>query len=147
MDPKQRLRHGHGYSQSEMYAIKHDHLERVPDAIIYPKEEEATSLVQTASKHSVCLIPFGGGTNVSEALECPQNEKRMIVSVDIQRMNRIIWIDAINRMACIEAGAVGRHIMEDLAKYDLTMGPRAQQCRIFYSWRMNSNERQRHEKA
>jgi alkyldihydroxyacetonephosphate synthase len=46
----------------------------------------------------------------------------MIVSVDIQRMNRIIWIDPINRMACIEAGAVGRHLMEDLIKYDLTMG-------------------------
>jgi alkyldihydroxyacetonephosphate synthase len=60
VDPKQHLRHGHGHSQSEIYAIKHDHLERVPDVIIYPKkEQEVTSLVQTASKHSVCLIPFG----------------------------------------------------------------------------------------
>jgi alkyldihydroxyacetonephosphate synthase len=33
-----------------------------------------------------------------------------------------MWIDPINRMACIEAGAVGRHIMEDLVKYGLTMG-------------------------
>jgi alkyldihydroxyacetonephosphate synthase len=123
LDPKQRLRHGHGHSQSEMYAIKHGHLERVPDAIIYPKnEEQVASLVQAASKHSVCLIPFGGGTNVSEALKCPQDEMRMIVSVDMRRMNRIVWIDPINRMVCIEAGAVGRHIMEDIAKYDLTMG-------------------------
>jgi alkyldihydroxyacetonephosphate synthase len=123
VDPKHRLRHGHGHSQSEMYAIKHGHLERVPDAVIYPKnEEQVSSLVQAASKHNVCLIPFGGGTNVSEALECPHNEKRMIVSVDMRRMNRIIWIDPINRMACIEAGAVGRHIMEDLAVYGLTMG-------------------------
>jgi alkyldihydroxyacetonephosphate synthase len=37
-------------------------------------------------------------------------------------MNRIMWINPINRMACIEAGAVGRHIMEDLVKYGLTMG-------------------------
>jgi alkyldihydroxyacetonephosphate synthase len=123
VDPKQRLRHGHGHSQSEMYAIKHGHLERVPDAITHPKnEEQVRSFVQAASKHNVGLIPFGGGTNVSQALECPHDERRMVVSADMQRMNRIIWIDPINRMACIEAGAVGRHIMEDLAKYGLTMG-------------------------
>jgi alkyldihydroxyacetonephosphate synthase len=45
----------------------------------------------------------------------------MIVSVDMRRMHRIPWIDPVNKMACIKGGAVGRHIMEDLAKYGLTM--------------------------
>jgi alkyldihydroxyacetonephosphate synthase len=40
VDPKQRLKHGHGHSQSEMYAIKHGHLEQIPDAIIYPKNKK-----------------------------------------------------------------------------------------------------------
>jgi alkyldihydroxyacetonephosphate synthase len=123
VDPKQRLTHGHGHSRSEMYVIKHGRLERILDAITHPKnEEQVISFAQDASKHNVCLIPFGGGTNVSQALECPHDERRMVVSVDMRRMNRIIWIDPINRMACIEAGAVGRHIMEDLAKYGLMMG-------------------------
>jgi len=122
-DPVQRLRHGHGHTQGEMFAIKHSSLKRVPDVIIYPQDEkQVIILVQSAFKRNICLIPFGGGTNVSEALECPHNETRMIISMDMRRMNKIKWIDPINRMACVEAGAVGRHITEDLAKEGFTMG-------------------------
>src|SRR5207244_4725082 len=56
------------------------------------------------------------------ALRCQSQEKRTIVSVDMRRMNRILWIDRQNMMACIEAGAVGRHLMTGLAKYGVTMG-------------------------
>ena len=38
------------------------------------------------------------------------------------RLNRVLWIDPVNRMACIQAGAVGRHIQETLAKHGFTMG-------------------------
>ena len=38
----------------------------------------------------MCVIPFGGGTTVTEALECPEEEKRMIVSLDMKEMNRIL---------------------------------------------------------
>ena len=37
-------------------------------------------------------------------------------------MNRILWIDRANMLACIQAGAVGRHIMAELKKYGVTMG-------------------------
>ena len=79
-------------------------------------------LVAAAVKHNVCLIPYGGGTSVTEALRCPENEKRMICSVDMRRLNRILWIDPTNRMACVQAGAVGRNLMAQLAEYGLTMG-------------------------
>lgn len=122
-DPVLRLRHGHGHAQQEMYAIKYGKLERVPDLVVYPTEEEHVSgLVKAALRHNVCLIPYGGGTCVTQALLCPQNENRMIVSVDMKRLNRILWIDPVNRMACIQAGAVGRHIMEQLQEYGFTVG-------------------------
>jgi alkyldihydroxyacetonephosphate synthase len=106
-----------------MYAIKYGTVPRVPDLVVYPEDEEqVAALVQAASRHDVCLIPYGGGTNVTNALRCPEDEERTIVSVDMQRMNRILWIDPVNRMACIEAGAVGRIIMSQLEQYGLTMG-------------------------
>jgi alkyldihydroxyacetonephosphate synthase len=118
-----RLRHGHGHTQEEMFAIKHKRLGRIPDMILYPEsEEQVASLIEAAKKHDVVLIPFGGGTNVTDALRCSDNEKRMIVSVDMRRMNRVRWIDPENMMACVEAGAVGRHIMEQLGKYGYSMG-------------------------
>lgn len=118
-----RLRHGHGHTQEEMYSIKYGKLERVPDLVVYPTEEnQVQDLVQAALRHDVSLIPFGGGTCVTEALLCQKEETRMIVSVDMSRMNRILWIDPVNRLACIQAGIVGRHLMTQLEEYGFTMG-------------------------
>ena len=122
-DGENRLRHGHGHTQEEMFAIKHKKLGRIPDMIVYPEgEEQVAMLVSAAKEHDAVLLPFGGGTNVTDALRCRNEEKRVIVSVDMRRMNRIKWIDKENMMACIEAGAVGRHIMSGLAKYGVSMG-------------------------
>jgi alkyldihydroxyacetonephosphate synthase len=122
-DGEIRLRHGHGHTQEEMYAIKYTQLGRIPELVVYPEtEDQVARLVEAGKQHNVSLIPFGGGTNVSDALRCDAQEQRTIVSVDMQRLNRILWIDTENMMACIEAGAVGRHIMSGLAKYGVTMG-------------------------
>ena len=34
-------------------------------------------------------------------------EKRMVVSVDMTRMNKIKWVDTANNLACVEAGIIG----------------------------------------
>src|SRR4030095_4274550 len=67
-------------------------------------------------------IPYGGGTNVTEALRCPRDETRAIASVDMRRMNRVVWIDLDDGIACIEAGANGREIAEVLARHGVTLG-------------------------
>ncbi|HEV8355253.1 MAG TPA: FAD-binding oxidoreductase, partial [Gemmatimonadales bacterium] len=122
-DPLLRLRHGHGHTLEEMYAIKYGRLERVPDLVVFPAtEEQVEALVEAAQRHDVCLVPYGGGTNVTDALRCPAAEERPIVSVDLARLDRILWIDPVNLMACIEAGAVGRHIQARLAEHGFTLG-------------------------
>ena len=122
-DDEIRLRHGHGHTVDEMYSIKYGKLERVPDLVVYPGDEsQVAALVAAAVRHNVCLVPYGGGTNVTEAVRCPTEEQRMIVSMDMGRLNRILWIDPTNLMACIQAGAVGRNIEEQLAQYGFTLG-------------------------
>jgi alkyldihydroxyacetonephosphate synthase len=122
-DPELRLRRGHGHTQEEMYAIKYGRVGRIPDLVVFPsREEHVEALAQAALRHGVCLVPYGGGTNVTDALRCREDEERMIVSVDLGRLNRILWIDPTNRMACIQAGAVGRDIVDGLARYGFTMG-------------------------
>lgn len=118
-----RLRRGHGHTQEEMYTIKYGKLGRIPDLVVWPESEDDVEwLVQSALTHNVVLIPYGGGTNVTEALRCTDSEARMIVAVDMKRMNAIRWIDPVNRMAFIEAGAVGSYIQKSLARYGWTMG-------------------------
>ncbi len=122
-EPSIRLRHGHGHTVSEINAVRTTGFERVPDYVVYPADEaQVEALVQAAAETDVVLMPYGGGTNVTEALRCLSHEERPIISVDMGRMDRIEWIDPVNRMAKIQAGAPGRLIQAQLADYGYTMG-------------------------
>ena len=123
IEPMVRLRHGHGHTVEEIFALRNDGLSRVPDVVVYPQSAgHVEALVRFAAEHNAVLVAFGGGTNVIDALRCSDNETRTIVSVDMRQMNRILWIDAENQTACIEAGAVGRYLATALAQHGFTMG-------------------------
>jgi len=122
-DPQDRLRHGHGHTQEDMWAIHYGRLARVPDLVVRPgSPAQVRQLVEAAARHRACLIPYGGGTNVSDALRCPGEERRCIASVDLGRLRRVVWIDPENRMACIEAGATGLDIDAQLGPHGFTLG-------------------------
>ena len=124
-DARARLSHSHGQlSVDEIFRLMTGgQLRRVVDVVVYPNhEEDVRRIVELASKNDVCLIPFGGGTNVSGALACPEREMRMIASVDMRRMNRILWVDESNQLACIEAGISGKQMELDLGEKGYTTG-------------------------
>jgi alkyldihydroxyacetonephosphate synthase len=78
--------------------------------------------VVLANKHNVALIPYGGGTNVTNALLLSPKEKRMIVAVDMSRLNKIKWVDKVNMTACIEAGIIGQDLERELKNYGVCLG-------------------------
>ncbi len=122
-EPLARLRRGHGHTGAEIWAVRYETLERVPDLVLFPQShDEVVDLVALVKEHGACLIPFGGGTNVTDALRLAPTEERFVIAADMRRMNKILWIDPVNHMACIEAGATGRHIQAELARYNLMMG-------------------------
>jgi alkyldihydroxyacetonephosphate synthase len=122
-DPRLRLRHGHGHTQEDMWAIQYGRLERVPDLVVWPESRaEVRLVVEAARAHGACLVPYGGGTNVTDALRCPPGERRAIASVDLRRMNRVRWIDPVDRVACIEAGATGLEVEQQLGRHGFTLG-------------------------
>jgi alkyldihydroxyacetonephosphate synthase len=122
-DPAIRLRRAHGHTQQDMWAIRYGPPPRVPDLVVQPqREDDVEALMEAAVRHRVCLIPYGGGTNVTEALSLPDAEQRLVVAVDLSRLNRILWIDPTDGTACIQAGAVGRHVASQLAEYGFTLG-------------------------
>ena len=125
LDDDDRLIHSHGQvSVDEIYRILYrGPLARCVDVVVYPEsEEDVRDLVQLAAEHDLCLVPYGGGTNVSGALTCPVEETRTIVSVDLRRMNRIVWLDEDNDLACIEAGISGKELERELDKRGYTSG-------------------------
>jgi len=123
VEDQERIFHAHGQTLQEVYDLRHAKLARVPDVVIYPStHEQVEAIVRAANKYNVVIIPFGGGTNVTWAVLCSEDEKRMIVSLDMREMNKIKWIDLDNMMACIEAGACGEDIEERLKEKGLCFG-------------------------
>jgi len=124
-EARDRLVHSHGQlSVDEIYNIlKGESPARVADLVVYPASEaDVHSLVELGNEHGVCLVPYGGGTNVSGALACPREENRTIVSVDMRRMKKIVWLDEDNHFACIEAGISGKELERELGARGYTTG-------------------------
>lgn len=121
---EERVLHSHGQnSPDEVFKVLYDKLEKFTDIIVYVEnEEDVINLIQKAKKHNVCLVPYGGGTNVTNALKLPEDEERMIVSVDTRRLNKIISIDTKNLLIEVEAGITGKHLEEELQKKGFTVG-------------------------
>ena len=121
---EERVLHSHGQnSPDEVFKVLYDKLEKFTDIVVYVEnEEDVINLIQKAKKHNVCLVPYGGGTNVTNALQLPEGEERMIVSVDTRRLNKIISIDTKNLLIEVEAGITGKHLEEELQKKGFTVG-------------------------
>lgn len=121
----ERLVHSHGQlSVDEVYRLLYDSApERIADVVLYPEnEEQVRRIVQLACEHDVVLVPYGGGTNVSGALTLPDSEQRFIASVDMRRMNRILWVDEENLQAGVEAGILGMTLERELLARGYTSG-------------------------
>ncbi len=123
-DNTDRLLHSHGQTTTdEVSKVIYDRLDRFADMVFYcESEEDAQKIVNLAVEHNVCLVPYGGGTSVSCALKLPVSEERMIVVVDLKRMNQIEWIDRENMRACVQAGMIGMDLEEQLLKQGLICG-------------------------
>ncbi len=119
-----RLLHSHGQtSADEVFRVVYHRLERVVDMVFYcESEQDAVRIIELAKQHGVCLVPFGGGTSVSCALKLPENDRRMMVAVNMRRMNRVEWTDSENLRACVQAGITGLELEQALEEEGFVCG-------------------------
>ncbi|MDP6339391.1 MAG: FAD-binding oxidoreductase [Candidatus Marinimicrobia bacterium] len=119
-----RLVHSHGQTTSEeVYKILYNCIDRTVDMVFYlESDDETIQLINLASEYNVCLVPFGGGTSVSSALKIPASEMRMVVSVDLRRMNKVEWINEKDRRISVQAGITGSALEDWLGERGFCMG-------------------------
>ncbi|XP_050404817.1 alkyldihydroxyacetonephosphate synthase, peroxisomal [Patella vulgata] len=122
-DCQDRLFRAHGHTLHEIFTLREGKFERIPDLVVWPvSHNEVVITVELACKYNVVIIPFGGGTTVSGALECPATEQRMIVSLDTSQMNKILWVDEKNLTVHAECGIVGQDLERLLAEKGFCTG-------------------------
>lgn len=118
-----RLFRAHGQTLKDIYTLRTGMFARIPDAVAWPRcHADVVAVVRLADARNLVVLPFGGGTAVSGASECPADETRAIVALDTSQMNRILSVDAENLVACCESGIIGQDLERELRKLGYTSG-------------------------
>jgi alkyldihydroxyacetonephosphate synthase len=118
----ERLVHAYGKGIRDLFRMRRGMAEGAPDLVLYPENEhDVLMTTRAAADHDVVVIPFGGGSNIAGCLERSET-RRMVVSLDMRRMRRVLAVDTESLTARIEAGVFGPDLEEQLNDYGLTLG-------------------------
>ena len=122
-DDEVRVIHTYGKGLADLVKVRRGELPRVPDVVVYPTDEaQVRAVVDAIDAHDAVLIPFGGGSNISGSLTPQAQENRVVVSLDLGRLGKVLEIDEISGLARVQAGALGPDLEEQLNATGWTMG-------------------------
>lgn len=119
---KERVIHAYGKGFRDLFRLRRGEATGSPDLIVYPESERDVCLaLGAAAECDVVVVPFGGGSNISGCLE-RMDSRRMVVSLDMRRMRKVLEVDAHSCTARVEAGIFGPDLEEQLSKFGVTLG-------------------------
>jgi alkyldihydroxyacetonephosphate synthase len=122
LDPADRLYHARGQSLPDWVALRHGRIEAFPDGVAYPaSDEDVRDLFAYARRSGARLIPFGGGTSVVGHIN-PRPIDPPALTVDLSRLNHLIDLDTVSRLATFEAGVCGPDLERQLNERGYTLG-------------------------
>jgi alkyldihydroxyacetonephosphate synthase len=122
-DAMERVLHAYGKSFPDLLRVRRGEVTRAPDLVLLPdSHEQVERIMKAAVTHGVCLVPFGGGTNIVGGVNPDSVETRTIATLDMRRMNRVLALDAESRTATIQAGALGPKLELDLGAIGHSLG-------------------------
>jgi len=118
---KARVTHAVGKSYPDLMRLRLGHLERAPDAVVWPgSEEEVVALLALAVRRNWAIVPFGGGTSVTGGLVA--SDERPTITLDLTRLNQVLALDPISHTATVQAGIFGPALEQALNVEGFTLG-------------------------
>ena len=93
---------------------------REPMLAVFPESrEDLVEVVRTLAAVGAPFVPRGAGTGLSGGALADRD----IVLVGLNRLNRILSVDAENRLAVVEPGVVNAHLTRAAARHGLHYAP------------------------
>src|SRR5262245_25712690 len=122
-DPLDRLNHSAGKSYADCARMWLRQAPPPPDWVAFPENEQAVvDILDWAQASDVAVIPYGGGSSVCGGVECAVGEGYAgVISLDLERLKRVLEVDPVSRAARIEAGALGPELEAQLKPHRLTL--------------------------
>ena len=121
-DPEVRLRHTRGHSFPDWVAMRFGRLGPFPDGVAFPENhQQAAEALSAAKRAGATVIPYGGGTSVVGHLNVPAAGKP-VVSISLERMNRLLDLDESTWLARFGAGTAGPGVEKQLSERGYVLG-------------------------
>jgi D-lactate dehydrogenase (cytochrome) len=94
------------HSRGESY-----HAGYPPDAVAFPAStEEVSAIVRLCAEHRTPIIPFGAGTSLEGHISATSGG----LTIDLQRMNQVLRVNADDLDATVQAGVTHRQLNKAL---------------------------------
>lgn len=118
-----RLVHSYGKSYADCVRMWRRDVTNPPDWVAFPADEQGVvDILDWAARNNVAIVPFGGGSSVSGGVEPAVGDGyRAVVSLDLERLGRVLEIDMASRSARIQAGVLGPDLESQLRPHGLTL--------------------------
>lgn len=112
---------------------QYGNLPSLPCAVISPKNrEEIQGILRYANEYKVHITPFGGGSGVLGGA-IPLDGSAIL---NLQRINRFIYLDETSLVAEFEAGIIGANLERELNHRGYSLGniPQSLHCSTLGGW-------------
>jgi alkyldihydroxyacetonephosphate synthase len=122
-DTYERALHAYGRSYRDLVRAFRGRFDNPPDLVAHPgTEAEVAAVLDWAGDAGAAVVPFGGGTSVVGGIEADVGDNYAgVVALDVKALDRVLEVDEVSRAACIQAGATGPGLEDQLRPHGLTL--------------------------
>jgi len=109
-----------GKFYGELLELRLGSVSHPPDAVVSPRnEDEIAGIVEYCNRERIPVIPAGGQSSVTGALQSPHGG----IALDLTKhINRIVKINAVNKTVTVQTGIYGPAFEEELNRQGFTCG-------------------------
>ena len=120
-DHAERVIHTYGGHFLEFNKALRGEFDEPPDAVAYPTSEaELEQVLDWCDGKGYVAVPYGGGTTVVGGVLIPE-ASRGAVTIDMERLDKVLEVDDTSRAAHIQAGIFGPDLEEALRPSGYTL--------------------------
>jgi alkyldihydroxyacetonephosphate synthase len=123
LETRARLLHTGGKSTPDLLRLRAGRLDGAPDAVLLPGDhEQVLEILRICSEFRIAVVPFGGGTSVVGGLRPDADGFAAVVAMDLRRLDSLISLDRISRVATLGPGLRGPDAEALLTGHGFTLG-------------------------
>jgi alkyldihydroxyacetonephosphate synthase len=120
---EERVVHAAGKGYPDLVRLRAGEPGPAPDAVLYPRDpQQLPALLELCARHSLAVVPFGGGTSVVGGVAPLRGAHAAAVALDLRGLRELVELDRESLTVTVQAGMRAPALERHLAAEGLTLG-------------------------